>query len=332
MDFVMMADHGYVNWLEISLPSVFAFHKDSRIFVYDLSDSPSAAIQTCLSAYSNTAYVHYPPEQWRLPDWVNKTDFSWFYPYFGVKETIKYMSRRLRYLVTGRRKDSWIIDKAEEYNRKQKILRIICQKPHVVLDALARAGNNMVFIDADAATLGNLDHVFDKWAFDVGVTVVDQQKIKIGVHEFAKDKQFLPYDALNVGVMFFRNSPAAKLLIDAWVSEMEDVHYVAAEQTALANLIYKADKHAFEVQPKVIEIAVGSENANVLMLPCRVYNYHRLSKENSDISGGTYVVHFVGSLKQLKNRSFVKTLLTKEIEKRKLDRNYDRQIDGGRIH
>jgi hypothetical protein len=310
---------------------VSAFHSDSRIFVYDLSDDPSSAIQTCLSKYANTFYVHYPPEQWRLPDWVNKTDFSWFYPYFGAKENIKCTLRRWRYLLTGRRKDGWIIDKAEEYNRKQHILRTVCQKPHVVLDALNRSGNDMVFIDADAATLGNLDHVFDKWVFDVGVTVVDREKIKIGVHEFAKDKQFLPYDAINVGVMFFRNSITTKLLIDAWVSEMEYVHYVAAEQTALANLIYKADPHAFETQPKVIEIFLGSEKASVLMLSCREYNYHRLSKKNSGISEETYVVHFVGSLKLLKNRLFVKTLLTEEIEKRKLNRKHQQHIDGRRI-
>jgi Nucleotide-diphospho-sugar transferase len=319
MDFVMMADHGYVNWLELSLPSVSEFHKDSRIFVYDLSDFSSGALQSCLSKYANTAYVHYPPEQWRLPDWVNKTDFSWFYPYFGVKETIKYMNRRLRYLLTGRRKDGWIIDKAEEYNRKQHILRVVCQKPHVIADALNRSGNDVVFIDADAATLGNLNHVFDKWTFDAGVTVVDREKVKIGLDESMKERQFLPYSAINVGVMFFRNSNATKLLIDAWISEMEDVHYVGAEQTALANLIYKADAHAFEVQPKIVVIAVGQEKAKVLMLPCRDYNYHRLSKEDCEIPERTYVVHFVGSLKLIKNQSFVRALLTKEIEKRTSD-------------
>lgn len=310
MDFVTFAADNYISWVKFWLESISRSNPSSRLFVYDVSTRPTNVLKNLVACYPNARYVAWPESRWQWPDWVDTTDFRFFWPGFDLRDQLKYLSRRLRVRLGSYKKHDWMIDKKVFVSNKRFFIRICCQKPYIIRDALARTDNPLVYVDADAIVLKSLQE-FPVSNSDLAVTVVDQEQVRIG-GEWEPDGPDgpLPVTLINAGVIFVNKTVASRDLLDLWITELSRVCHGASDQTALANLIYRHDKN-FYMTGQPVQIPTVTGVAMVAGLPCAQYNQVRIPRDGSGIDSSVAIAHFVGSWKQDEHWSKVDDLVRK---------------------
>jgi len=247
--------------------------------------------------FPNAQVIPWPPARWESPAWIEDLDFKFFWPGFNLRDELKYLSRRLRHRLTGRRKHDWMIDKAKFVASKQFFIRICCQKPHIMRDAWTRSDRPLAYVDADAVVLERFD-AYPGGDTDFAVTLVDADQVRIGGEwEPTGPDGPLPVVLINAGVMFANRSQGAKVLLDDWIAELDRVRHGGADQTALANLLHR---HAprFHETGKLARVATATGDALVAGLPCARYNQVRIPRNGQGIGDEVAIAHFVGSWKQ----------------------------------
>ena len=297
LDFVTFAADNYADWTGHWLESAARSNPDARLFVYDVSAQPSDTLQALVARYPRAQCIPWPQESWLAPDWVADTNFRFFWPGFDLRDQLKYLSRRLRVQLGAKRKHDWMIDKAAFVATKQYFIRICCQKPYILRDALARTDRALAYVDADAVVLERFPG-YPGGESDFAVTVVDADQVRIGgAWEPPGPDGPLPVVLINAGVMFANQTAGARGLLDQWIAEMSRVRHGASDQTALANLIYRHERNfGTAVRQARIELSDGS--AIVAGLACARYNQVRIARDGSGIDEGAAIAHFVGSWKQ----------------------------------
>ena len=315
VDFVTFAAANYSDWLELWLASASRSNPESRLFVYDVSPLPSLELKAQVARFSMATVVPWPQNEWRWPAWVETTDFKFFWPGFGLRDEIKRWSRRLRHALTGRRKDDWMIDKLRWVEGKQFFVRICCQKPYIIRDALHRTDRPLAYVDADAVVLERFSS-YPGGDSDVAVTVVDADQVRIGgAWEPVGPDGPLPVSVINAGVVFANRSVGAARVLDAWIDEMSRVRHGGADQTALANLLYRIAPTFFETMLPV-KANAPSGDFIVACLPCARFNQVRVRP--TGIGAGVAIAHFVGSWKQRERAHLVSSIVGQAWERRAL--------------
>ncbi|MFH1044065.1 MAG: hypothetical protein V1796_03205 [Pseudomonadota bacterium] len=304
IDFVTFAADNYAGWIEYWLSSATRSNPESRLYVYDVSAKPSGALASLVAQVPNAQCIPWPEHSWQAPDWVADTDFRFFWPGFNLREEIKYLSRRLRFKLSAKKKHDWMVDKRTFVAEKQFFIRICCQKPYIIRDALSRSDRSLAYVDADAVVL----HHFPGYPAadsDFAVTVVDREQVRIGgAWEPPGPDGPLPVILINAGVMFANQTEGARGLLDLWINELSRVRHGACDQTALANLIYRHDQRFHETAASV-RIKTRAGDAIVAGLPCARYNQVRIARDGSGIDSDAAIAHFVGSWKQAEHRDRV---------------------------
>lgn len=145
-------------------------------------------------------------------------------------------------------------------------------KPHIVKDALTRINENeyLVWFDADALIFDRIDEIEED--YDVGVTV-----------RLPKAQE--NSNPINAGIIFFKNTPAAKKFVQRW-----------------ANL---ADKDISDQPPlnrlaKVISSDSGKtlmrNGAKIKVYSSQIYNNTYFAKKNKP---GIKIKHYKSKLRHL---------------------------------
>jgi hypothetical protein len=315
IDFACMADDGYLRWTELCVRAIQRGQPGSTIHLFDLSEAKENRLSAAFAGHPDVRVIHHPPRSWKWPAWVDAADFDFIWPNFGVRDTLKYYSRRLRQAL-GRHNDAWMTDKAAHVRRVRHFLRLVSQKPYVMEAALGATDRDLVFIDADAVLLKPLDAVFDR-DFDFAVTAEEPQDVIIGPEPpECVDRPHYPYKAINVGVMFARNNARIRPLIKAWLREMESVRHLSIEQTALAHLIHRLAPGFFTAhgRPVPLQLDAGAQ-ATVMALPMDVYNFTHVRSEDTRIAPEKYVAHFCGGKKQEQHWPWVQKIIADTLER-----------------
>jgi hypothetical protein len=309
IDFVCMANEGYLHWVELCVKAIGRQHPGSTIHLFDLSESSDSRIRVQYSGHAGVRYVHFPPAQWTWPAWIDSMGFDFAWPRFGLRETLKYHSRRLRQLF-GARNENWMTDKAAHTRRVRQALRLFAQKPQVIKRSLAATRNDLVFIDVDAIVLKPLDPVFDL-EFDLAVTCEEPRDVVVGPEpKECIERPSYPYQAINVGVVFLRNSARMQPLLEAWIRKMETVHHMSIEQTALAQLIYEGVPAFFREHFRARTLALeGGASVSVMALPMRRYNFTRIRRTDEALGSDLFVAHFAGGKKQQQHWDWVRGMI-----------------------
>jgi hypothetical protein len=315
MDFVCMANDGYLQWTELCVRAIERQQPGSKIHLYDLSESADSAMRARFARHASVRYRHFPPAQWKWPAWIEAAGFDFIWPRFGLRETLKYHSRRLRKLL-GARNENWMTDKNAHTQRVRRSLRLFAQKPYVIQDALSSSPHNLAFIDVDAIVLKPLDSVFDR-DFDLAVTAEAPEDVIIGPEPpECTERPAYPYVAINVGVIFVRNTGRVKPLLDAWIREMETVHHLSIEQTALANLIYRLAPHFYEAHYRTHTLDLGGgARVSVMSVPMALYNFTKIRHTDTALAPTASVAHFCGGKKQQRHWEWVHGLIAHELDK-----------------
>jgi hypothetical protein len=317
IDFVTFAADNYARWVELWLDCASRSNPDSRLFLYDVSATPSQALRELAARYPQAEVVAWPEASWQAPNWVTETDFHFFWPGFGLRDEIKYLSRRLRFNLSGRKKHDWMIDKQAFVASKQFFIRICCQKPYIIRDALSRTDRPLAYVDADAVVLEHIPG-YPGGANDFAVTVVDPEQVRIGgAWEPPGPDGPLPVTLINAGVMFANHTEHASELLDMWIEELSRVRHGASDQTALANLIHRHDPHFHETHAPV-RVDTRSGEAVVTGLPCARYNQVRIARDGTGIDAEAAIAHFVGSWKQAEHWEHVGEAIRQAWERRGL--------------
>ena len=297
IDFVTFAADNYARWLEHWLSSARRSNPESRLYVYDVSARPSGTLPALVARYPDAQCIPWPEQAWQAPDWVAGTDFRFFWPGFNLRDEIKYLSRRLRVKLSARKKHDWMIDKRAFVASKQYFIRICCQKPYIIRDALARSDRALAYVDADAVVLEHIPG-YPAADSDFAVTVVDSEQVRIGGKwEPAGPDGPLPVVLINAGVMFANQTAGARRLLELWIAEMSRVRHGASDQTALANLLHRHEQ-GFGTGTTSVRIETPAGSATVAGLSCARYNQVRIARDGSGIDAAAAIAHFVGSWKQ----------------------------------
>lgn len=303
LDFVTFAADNYADWIEYWLSSARRSNPESRLYVYDVSAKPSGVLPSLVARYANAQCIPWPEHSWQVPDWIADTDFRFFWPGFNLRDEIKYLSRRLRSKLSNGKHD-WMIDKQAFVADKQYFIRICCQKPYIIRDALSRTDRPLAYVDADAVVL----HCFPGYPAadsDFAVTVVDPEQVRIGGRRESPGPDGpLPVVLINAGVMFANQTEGARGLLDMWISELSRIRHGSSDQTALANLIYRHDR-TFHVTSAPVRIKTPALDVVVASLPCARYNQVRIARDGNGIDSAATIAHFVGSWKQEEHRDRV---------------------------
>jgi hypothetical protein len=309
IDFACMANEGYLRWTQLCVRAIERRQPGATIHLFDLSESRDSALRAAFGTHPGVRLTHFPPAAWQWPAWIDAAGFDFIWPDFGVRESLKYYSRKLRRAL-GRDNENWMTDKAAHVKRVRHFLRLVAQKPPLIECALSATRHNLVFLDVDALVLKPLDAVFER-EFDFAVTTEDPQDIVIGPEPpQCTDRPHYPYKAINVGVMFARNTPRVAPLLHAWMREMQTVRHLSIEQTALAQLIHRLDPGFFEghFRPRTLALE-GGERVSVMALPMARYNFTRIRATDSSLAGDKLVAHFAGGRKQEQHWAWVQRLI-----------------------
>ena len=310
-----MANDGYLHWTELCVRAIERRQPDAKIHLFDLSESGGSLMRTRYGDHASVRYHHFPPSQWAWPAWIDRMDFEFVWPRFGVRDSLKYHSRRLRMLL-GARNENWMTDKKAHARRAQLALRLFAQKPYVIQRALSVTKENFAFIDVDAIVLKPLDAVFDL-DFEFAVTTEAPSDVIIGPEPAeCAERPSYPYIAVNVGVMFVRNCETVKPFLDAWIREMDAVHHLSIEQTALANLIHRLapDFYAAHYRKRELDLGGGSR-LTLMALPMDDYNFTRIRQTDTVLAPGKSVAHFCGGKKQQQHWEWVQKMIADALDR-----------------
>lgn len=314
IDFACMANEGYLQWAELCVNAIHARYPDAAVHLFDLTEQPRNALHERLGRHPAVRYLHYPPAQWTWPAWIDAMDFDFIWPRFGLRDALKYHSRRLRQAL-GRRNENWMTDKDAHTERARRALRLFAQKPEVIRRARLASQRNLVFIDVDALVLKPIDEVFEL-EFDLAVTAEAPEDVVIGPEPpECIERPPYPYKAINVGVIFVRDSARVAPLLDAWVGEMERVRNLSIEQTALANLVHRLAPDFFEAHYRkhVLQLDSGAQVA-VMAVPMALYNFTRIQRGDERLAPGAKVAHFCGGKKQEQHWDWVRDMIARELD------------------
>jgi hypothetical protein len=280
LGFVTFADENYVGWIDLWLKSLNHSNPNARLFVYDISASSTGKFRALAACYPNVEVIDWPPSRWQSPAWIDQTDFSFFWPGFNLRDEIKSLSRRLRFWITGKKKHDWMMDKAAFVRSKQFFIKVCCEKPHIMLDAWLRAKTPLAYVDSDAVVLSSLP-TLPVSGHDALVAVVDKDQFRIGgAWEPMGPDGELPICVINAGVVFVNDTVGAEGFLRSWIAEMSRVRHGSADQTALANLLYRHDQQ-FHHALTPIRFKSIDEQSDVLVgcVPCAEFNQVRISPE-----------------------------------------------------
>lgn len=312
VDFVTFADENYAKWIDLWLQSLSHSNPGSRLYIYDISRQPSGVFRKLVTSHPHAEVVPWPPTRWQSPAWIEKTDFSFFWPGFNLRDEIKSLARRWRYRLTGRKKDDWMIDKRAFVALKQFFIRVCCEKPHIILDAWLRSDKPLIYVDSDAVVLAHFNGFPDPES-DFLATVVSEDQVRIGgAWEPPGPDGPLPVTLINAGVVMANRTSGAQNFLQAWILEMERVRHGAADQTALANLIYRMNPH-FHQTLMPFGFDVGTGPIRLGGLPCAEYNQVRIPRDGSGIDPQARIAHFVGSWKQAEHWPQVETIVAQAL-------------------
>jgi len=318
-DFLIVLDQAYAKFLSLGLTTLAHFHPGAKVFLYDLTPAPSVEIQGMSKLYKNIDYIHWPQSKWLENTWVDSLGFSDFHYDYTIRDRIKRLSRMMRYKLLGIRKEGWgELDKTEEVRKKKHFMNLCSQRTVICKDCLERTGNNVVFIDADAIVWRSVDAVFEK-DFDVALTMRRLNDMIIDyVPEIHSDRP-VPFKVINAGVIYFKNNERSGKFVNLWVEEILKARDFALDQTALAQLVLDADKHAFEGYERDISIGSGSGPISIKLLPCEPYNnfYMRNDFTFETMERDTYIAHFKGYLHRDEYFSSLKRVVEKHIAESK---------------
>jgi hypothetical protein len=319
-DFFMVLDDTFFKYAALGLKTIGHFHPQSRVFLYDLSPSPSARFQQLAGEWANAHYRHWPEKNWIKIHWVDTLDFAYFHRKFNWRDQIKYLSRKWRHQWLGQYKDDWILEKKLFAEQKKRAIHIWVQKASCCLDCFTRTERNLVYLDADAFIWRRVDPVFQR-DFDIGLTLRRLKDIKIGEDVSVRTFEKIPYHAVNAGVIYFQNTLAAKSFVEAWIFKMHNMKYFIIDQTALSQMIYEADPEAFNQYEKVISFQIDQNRAaKVLMLPCEQYNNIYIKDDFFFDEPNPFVVHLKGYLHQEKYFQSIADLVERRISSTPPDR------------
>lgn len=148
-------------------------------------------------------------------------------------------------------RNTTIDDYAEKYVGK------IPGKPLMILDALNRTDDFIVYLDADVRMKDNINEIL--YDYDIGVTVHEKE-----FHD-CDDRYQEITGYLNAGVIFVNNTEGARRFIEKWIKEIEKTES-KSDQEGLVKLL---KKHIDEWEKESHMI----DGIKVEFFPSAVYNY-----------------------------------------------------------
>lgn len=204
LNFITVADKNYYIFINHSAKKISKFYPISTFYIYDWGFTTNQ--KKLLNEYGIRKIV----------DWKDKLDLEG-----GYKK---------------------IISEYEGYRplrdvRKNEYLYI--QKPVCILDCAKKIEENLIYIDADAFLINDINEIFEQ-DFDIGVTLNDSKDIE-------QTKRIGIYAPLNAGIIFFKTSSALiQLFAQEWLKKIKKTKRVWIEQSALALLISRNNPSFFE--------------------------------------------------------------------------------------
>lgn len=279
--FCLMGNYKYYHLLSLNIEFIRKVYKDAEIVVFDWGDA------------SYTPRFKADAETVRIVDWGPKIrDISCVQSQFPFEKqvdlAIRYNARFQRTL--SQRLNKKVLKTLPRSRFARPLIQaglmfenMLLQKIPCMRHASSLAGERrMVFLDADAFLLQDIDDVLEREDFDVGVTAVERQC-------FDFDK----CEVLNSGVIFFGpDAPKRAGFLAEWEKASAACTECLQEQTSLVRMLQHQGVSDFAAGVRH-RIEIQGSGIDVLNLPQDPYN----NTNPGCLEGGALprVVHFANA-------------------------------------
>jgi hypothetical protein len=156
----------------------------------------------------------------------------------------------------------------------------ICMlKPAVMLDALEKTDETVVYLDADAFLVKNIDDI-ETDDYDIGVTYKGGEKRTY----------------INAGVLFIKNNQKAREFLKTWIEDISrfDEKLKSVKLNQLGDQIFLNDLvFSYVSKGKLLNRVKDVNGVRVKFFDYRDYNHHNLVREDNvhPIPESTRIVH-----------------------------------------
>lgn len=158
---------------------------------------------------------------------------------------------------------------------------MLLQKISCMRDALGRIdGGGLAFLDADAFLLKDLDDLFRRDDFDVGITLIDNPN-------WAHNQCAV----INSGVIFFHSPRPGLAFLSAWLDATAHCDEWLREQTAMVRMLERIAPDLFQAG-RVTPVTLGDQSIRVLALAGKEFNNNDMSKGPGE---GTRIWHLANT-------------------------------------
>ncbi|MBI2236767.1 MAG: hypothetical protein HYU60_07460 [Magnetospirillum sp.] len=281
--FVLMGNHKYYHLLSVNIGCIRAVYPDAPILVYDWGDERYRPKFGAEAAASDVTVIDWGTAIRDTAELESQIDFG-----RQVDLAIRHNARFQRSWRQRLRKK--ILKTLPGSALARPLIRaglvfenMIAQKIPCMADASKRiGGRRMIFLDADAFILKDVDDVMSRDDFDVAVTLMGNPCF-----------DFNNCSVINSGVIFFGDRCGRRdAFLGEWLAACAGCNEWLREQTSMVRLLEAGDKAVF-TEYTLVDVPMAGQHVSVLSLPQRVYN----NSDHQCLSSGTIprVVHFANT-------------------------------------
>ena len=260
--FVVMANCKYYKMLGINIKHISKVYPNSSILVYDWGDENYCSKFVLPDGAGNATIIDWTNQIREIEHLECQMDREQ-----QIESAIKFNGRFNRTFRQRMNKKFLKMLPNSAYSKrliKRGIMfeNMMMQKIPCMIDASLRIGDGrMVFLDADAFILKNIDEVIMRDDFDVAITVVESQC-------FEQNK----CAAINTGVIFFGPNQLARMaFLRNWLDASRVCQEWLREQTSMVRMLQGLNPAVF-VRDTFNHINVDSVRIGILSLGQEKYN------------------------------------------------------------
>ena len=258
--FVIMGNYKYYHMLETNIIQILKVYNQSNIIVYDwgdkeyrqnfVFDSPNVTVINWSESIKDTRQLE------SSLDRNQQLDLALRYNARFERTFLQRLKKKLLKSWPGSPLTKPLIKSSLVFEN------MLMQKIPCLIDASARIQSGpMIFLDADAFILKNVDDVLGRDDFDVAITLSADPCFQVN-----------HCSVINSGVIFF--GPSAKkrgAFLNAWRQASLVCAEWLREQTSMVRMLEATDAMVFRDQ-SVNTVNLMGESLAVLTLPQRIYN------------------------------------------------------------
>ena len=288
--FLIAGDAGFYPTIHECMVRINRHHPDAAIHLYDwgLEDEQAAKLRDAVTNLSITDWKENIATMRRATMALRDVPLDAVHINLAKRHNVKFEEGIRKRIVKACVK-YLPRSPVSKYAVKRAIFyeNLLIEKIRCLRDLSRSVGNEaVVFLDADAVLLTNIDDLFDQ-PFDAAFTTLREE-------HYAQQDGFCL--CVNSGTVYLGPDRQKRdAFLDLWLEEAMNYTGYLSEQAALSIILSKNIEDGKEIF-STVSVQSNENEFNILLLPCDIYNcFYFFQSESIDELADVKVVHFIGN-------------------------------------